>query len=262
LEFPPVKTRAEFALALAGTELTHVERAVAFLWYYRAAQQYDDRTASELATDLREESFPKPNVTVLSKSLIRSRDTIRGRRPGSFQISLCRLDELNQTYQPLLGVQQVDVTGAVIPPEFFRSTKVCFEQLARQVNGTYNYGFYDACAVLCRRLMETLVLEVYIVQKRTAEVQSAGKFLPLEKLLAHVAADKALNLSRNSPGTMAEVKLLGDTAAHDRTYIAGQQDIDDIKLKFRKMVSELLSLAIPGRSSETIGDGNRFRASG
>ena len=242
-----MKTRAEFARSLAGMKLAHAERAVAFLWYYRAAQLYDDRTASELAADLREESFPTPNVTLLAKALAHSRDTVRGRRQGSFQINLCRLDKLNQTYEPLLGAQQVTVVGAVIPPDFVKGTRVHLEQLVRQVNGTYECGFFDACAVLCRRLMETLVLEVYIVQKRAAEVQSAGKFLPLEKLLAHVTADKALNLNRNSPGTMAEVKMLGDTAAHDRTYITSLQDIDDIKLKFRKVVSELLTLAVPRR---------------
>ena len=42
---------------------------------------------------------------------------------------------------------------------------------------------------------------------------------------------------------MDEVKRLGDTAAHDRTYITQQVDIDDLKARYRKLVAELLVLA-------------------
>ena len=42
---------------------------------------------------------------------------------------------------------------------------------------------------------------------------------------------------------MDEVKQIGDTAAHDRTYITQQGDIDDLKTKYRKLISELLVLA-------------------
>ena len=31
------------------------------------------------------------------------------------------------------------------------------------------------------------------------------------------------------PKTMKEIKQIGDTASHDRTYITEQTDIDDIK---------------------------------
>ena len=31
-----------------------------------------------------------------------------------------------------------------------------------QINGTYEYGWYDACAVMLRRLMESLIIEAYI----------------------------------------------------------------------------------------------------
>jgi hypothetical protein len=46
------------------------------------------------------------------------------------------------------------------------------------------------------------------------------------------------------------VKEVGDTAAHDRTYITQMQDIDDIKLKLRPLLTDLISLSkIKSRSS-------------
>jgi hypothetical protein len=42
---------------------------------------------------------------------------------------------------------------------------------------------------------------------------------------------------------MNEIKQLGDIAAHDRTYITPNVDIDDLKSKYRRMIAELLKLA-------------------
>jgi len=238
-----VVTRTEFAQQIAEIELSHTERALAFLWYYRQTQEYEERAASELANDLHDEGFPKPNVSRLHESLIRSRFTIKGRRKKTFQIDVRKLQELNEKYGDYLKVTKVKVTDAVIPNEWVRNTRPYLEMLVYQINGSYDAGFYDCCAVLCRRLMESLLIETYISQKRHHEIQNNGMFFPLEKIINYVRLDNRLVLSRNTPKTMNEVKLLGDTAAHDRTYITHQTDIDDIKLKLRRVVQEFLSLA-------------------
>ena len=112
-----------------------------------------------------------------------------------------------------------------------------------QINGAYEYGFFDASAVLCRRLMESLIVEIYISQKRQDQVSRDRIFFGLDGLIATITADAAIPLGRGSPKTMNEVKVLGDTAAHDRTYITAQIDIDDVKARYRKLVSELMTLA-------------------
>ena len=91
--------------------------------------------------------------------------------------------------------------------------------------------------------METLIIETYVHLKRHHEIQQNGVFLQLERLLAHIKGNKSIALGRSTPKTMDDVKLLGDTAAHDRTYIATQVDIDDIKVRYRKLIGELLVLA-------------------
>lgn len=238
-----MKTRADFAHGLAQKSLSHVERAVALLWYYRHTQEFEERSASALAIDLHDEGFPKPNVTRLASDLRRSAHTARGKRPGTFQIDVRRVAALDEAYLPLLGTKRVKVTGAVLATDTLTGTRGYLEQLAHQINGAYDAGFYDACAVLCRRLMETLAIEVYIHRARHHEIQNNGVFLPLERLLAHIKGDKAVVLGRATPKTMDDIKHLGDTAAHDRTYITTQVDIDDIKVRYRKLITELLVLA-------------------
>jgi hypothetical protein len=88
--------------------------------------------------------------------------------------------------------------------------------------------------------MESLIVEVYISQKRQHEIQTNGVFHNLERLIAYIRNDKNVDLSRNSPSTMDEIKQMGDTAAHDRTYITPPIDIDDVKARYRRLILELL----------------------
>lgn len=216
---------------------------MALLWYYRHTQEFDERSASALAADLHDEGFPKPNVTRLAADLKRSRYTTRGKRPGTFQVDVRHVAALDDSYLPHLGIRRVKVSGAVLASDTLTGTRGYLEQLAHQINGAYDWGLFDACAVLCRRLMETLIIEVYVNLKRHHEIQQNGVFVPLERLIAHLKGDTSVALGRTTAKTMDEIKHLGDTAAHDRTYITKQIDIDDIKGRYRKIVGELLVLA-------------------
>lgn len=235
--------RSKFAKRLANENLQHVDRGIALLWYYRQTQEYDERSASDLAYDLHEEGFPKPNVTRLENDLRRSRFTVPGRRKGTFQIDIRKLSKLDELYYPLINRRDVAVEDTILPSEWVAGTRKYLEQLVLQINGAYQFGFLDCCAVLCRRLMESLIIEIYITQKRQHEIQFNGVFFGSEKLINYVSSDKNISLGRNSPNTMFEVKQIGDTAAHDRTYITPPIDVNDIKPKYRRLILELLTLS-------------------
>lgn len=236
--------RASFAAGLARIDsLSHVDRAVALLWYYQETQEYEERTASELANDLRDEGFPKPNVTRLNDGLSRSRQTVRGRRKGTFQIDVRRIGELAERYGDLVGARRVDVTDSVLRNDLVFDRRVYLERMVHQINGSYDNGFYDACAVLCRRLMESLLIEIYVVSGRHEEVQKDGVFIGLEGLIRHADQDRRLVLGRTAAKTMLEIKQMGDTAAHDRVYITTQRDVDDVRGKYRRLIDELMTHA-------------------
>lgn len=236
-------SRRDFARRLADIALPHVARAIAFLWYYRQTQEFEERTASELASDLHEESFPKPNITRLRKQLARSRFTVRGHRQGSFQVDVRRLSELDAKYGAFLKIKSVEVSDSMIPNEWVDGTRTYLERLVHQINGCYDYGFYDACAALCRRLMESLIIETYISMKRHHEIQNNGVFCGLDQLIGYISSDNSIVLGRNTSRTMKEIKQLGDTSAHDRVYITHQQDLDDLKARYRRMIKDLLAAA-------------------
>lgn len=238
-----MENRVGFAKELAKLNLSHVERAIALLWYYRQTQEFEERTAAELANDLHDEGFPKPNITWFRSNLTKSRFTVKGRRAGSFQLDVRRLSELDDKYSDLLKVKKVKVSDKIIPGEWINGTRVYLEKMVYQINGSYEFGFYDACATLCRRLMESLIVDVYISSKRAHDIQNNGVFFGLEKLINTIKSDKSITIGRNTPKTMLEIKQLGDTSAHDRVYITQQQDIDDIKARYRRMIKDLLNAA-------------------
>ncbi len=238
-----MKTRSSFAQSLADTKTTQVEMAVALLWYYRQSQEFEERTASELANDMHEEGYPRQNVTRLGDSLSKSKYVVKGRRKKSYQLNVRYVSELDEKYGPILKIRKLDVEDTVIPSDLVEGTRVYLEKLVFQINGTYQYGFFDSCAVLSRRLMESLIVEVYVSKGRHQEIQKNGVFVGLDRLIAYITADKSLALGRAMPGTMRDVKDLGDVAAHDRTYITRDNDIDDIKLRLRRMINELLTIS-------------------
>ena len=154
-----------------------------------------------------------------------------------------RLEELEEKYGSFLRRAKIQVTSAIIPTEWVAGTRKYLEQLVYQISACYESGLYDGCAVLSRRLMESLIIEIYIHQKRQHEIQEDGRFVMLDRLISRVRSDPKVTLGRNSPGTMDEIKQLGDTAAHDRTYITPQVDINDVKTRYRRLINELLEKA-------------------
>lgn len=118
-----MKARTDFSHGLAQMSLSHVVRAVALLWYYRHTQEFEERSASALAADLHDEGFPKSNVTRLADDLRRSKYTVRGKRPGTFQIDVRRIAALDDIYLPLLGTRKVKVTGAVLASDALTGTR-------------------------------------------------------------------------------------------------------------------------------------------
>jgi hypothetical protein len=235
--------RRKFAQGIAQLNLKHVERAIALLWYYRQTQEYDERSASELAKDLQEEGFPKPNVSHLKESLQRSKYAVQGKQKHTFQLDLRRIPALDQRYKGLLKLKTYEPKDNIIPSDWVKGKRVYLEKLVNEINTSYELGLYDCCAVICRRLMESLIIEVYISSKRHQEIQSNKVFFMLEKLISYVCSDRNIILSRNTPKTMQAIKDVGDTAAHDRFYITQQADINDLKSKYRHLIKELLVLS-------------------
>ena len=98
--------------------------------------------------------------------------------------------------------------------------------------------------MMCRRLGETLIIELYEAQGRAKEIKGTDdNFLMLNGLLGVLNNDNTVHLGRNAKRGLSGLKDLGDKSAHNRRFNALQPDIDAVSSDFRTAAEELLHLA-------------------
>ncbi len=132
----------------------------------------------------------------------------------------------------------------VIPRSLFNNTRGYLLRIVEQINGCYSNGWFDACAVMIRRLTEILIIECYEKHGIEAKIKfPSGDFFYLGGLVDATIKETSWNLGRNTRDALPRIKRLGDRAAHNRRFIARKWDIDQIKDDLRITTEELLHIA-------------------
>lgn len=131
----------------------------------------------------------------------------------------------------------------IIYTPLVKGTRSYIEKISNQINGCYEYGWFDACAVMIRRLLETLIIEVFEYYKIEAKIKKNGDYMYLRDLITVTLAETTWTLGRNTKNALPKLKDIGDKSAHSRRFNAIRNDIDDIKSEIRTVIQELLVLA-------------------
>lgn len=137
------------------------------------------------------------------------------------------------------------ISQNILPHAVVVGTRGYIERIAFQINGSYEKGWFDACAVMMRRLLETLIIECFEAQNISYKIQNpkTGDFYYLSDLIIKLLKEPSWNLGRNTKKALPKLKNLGDQSAHSRRYIAHREDIDKNASDFRTICQELLFLA-------------------
>ncbi|HDY65789.1 MAG TPA: hypothetical protein ENH84_06110 [Phycisphaerae bacterium] len=132
-----------------------------------------------------------------------------------------------------------------MPRALVANTRGYIEKVVDQVNGCYEKGWFDGCAVMMRRLLETLIIECFEKHGIANKIKDTrnGDFLYLSELIGHTLKERAWNLGRNSKRALPILKAVGDQSAHSRRYNAHREDIDKLLPDFRTACQELLYIA-------------------
>src|SRR5438309_8681453 len=71
--------------------------------------------------------------------------------------------------------------------------------VGRQMNGCYAKGWYDACAVMIRRIVEIAIIEAFEAKGIASRIKDAsGNYVHLSDLIGHALDEAAWSLSRNA----------------------------------------------------------------
>lgn len=135
-------------------------------------------------------------------------------------------------------------TQSVILMSLVRGTRGYIEKVSNQINGAYENGWYDACAVMLRRLIETLIIETFEHHGIANKIKnSTGDFFYLRDLIDKMLAERTWNLSRNTKQALPKLKDVGDKSAHSRRYVAQRGDVQPLLTDIRTVVQELIYLS-------------------
>jgi hypothetical protein len=84
-----------------------------------------------------------------------------------------------------------------------------------------------------------------------------GEYLAVADIIGLACSNRHLKLTRGAGAVMGKIQYVGELAAHHPTYVTRQKDIDEQRLGFQRVVSELVQLAeirpkgITGLSADT-----------
>ncbi|MDD4859977.1 MAG: hypothetical protein PHR56_07220 [Dehalococcoidales bacterium] len=132
----------------------------------------------------------------------------------------------------------------VFPFTIIKNTRKYIERIGHQINGTYGSGCYDACSVMLRRLIETLIIECFESFGIQDKIKNPnGDYMFLSDLISKMLSESKWVLGRSTKKALPKLKDIGDLSAHSRRYLAQRDDIDRLIPDIRAVVQELIILA-------------------
>lgn len=135
-------------------------------------------------------------------------------------------------------------TDDLFPLELVRKTRGYIERVAEQACGSYDQGWYDASAVMVRRLLEILIIESFESHGLSTKIKNPDdSFFYLQDLVTETLKETSWTIGRNVRKALPNLKDIGNQSAHGRRYIARKTDLDNVKRDLRLTIEELINLS-------------------
>jgi hypothetical protein len=235
-----------FCEVVKGSSRTNAEKALTILWYFDHEQADIVKTAGQLTKVLGDHHIGTPNQTALAEAIRKTKLANESKRgfslkPGSRKVIRDWLPDLD-------GIQPaMDHASGYLPEPIWKNTRSYIEEVCRELNGSFHHAYYNAAAVMLRRLLETLIIEAYEHIGREAEIKDGGgNYLMLSDLAERACGEKGhrgINLGRDSKKTLKEARSVGNWSAHARRFLAHAGDLTKFQAGMRLLVQELIQIA-------------------
>ncbi|WP_038202956.1 DUF4145 domain-containing protein [Xenophilus azovorans] len=231
---------------------TNAEKALALLWYHDQEQPNIAMTAGRLTRLLSDHHIGSANSVAVGDGIRKSKLAVERSagfvlKPGSRKLIRAWLPEHLEGVQPTM-----DHGAGFLPEPVWRSNRGYIEAVCRELNGCYRAAYYNAAAVMLRRLLETLIIEAYEHLGREAEIRDgAGNYFMLADLVERACGEKGhlgINLGRDAKTALKDARQIGNWAAHARRFIAHAPDLTKLQSGARILVQELIQIANIGRA--------------
>lgn len=159
---------------------------------------------------------------------------------GSYTLQRKLREEINVK----IGLPKKTVpSNNLFPTELLIDTRGYIQNIASQAILCYDYGLYDASLVMMRKLIETLIIELFEFEGISEKIKNKDDyFLYLSDLIDKLQSEKKWNLSRNTQQSLPNIKKYGDLSAHNRRFSAKKTEMEKLKYDLRIVIEELVHL--------------------
>lgn len=115
-------------------------------------------------------------------------------------------------------------------------------RLVPQLNGAFDNDWYEASAMILRKLVEVLIIELYVRRGRQADIKdsSTNEYLMLKPLIDKLNGDPRFGIPSRVIAGLKNVKELGDIAAHDFRMRIRKSDLDKMQNSARVAIERLI----------------------
>lgn len=146
---------------------------------------------------------------------------------------------------PFAVVQSEEIVtdDCILPDALVNNTRGYIISLSQQINASYNNNIFDGCAILMRRLLEILLIHSYEAIGKLDDIKTDSGFNNLSYIINSTLSNKLFNLHKDSEEIIDTFRVLGNFAAHKIQYTTKRKDIDNVKLRYRLLVQELLYIS-------------------
>lgn len=144
------------------------------------------------------------------------------------------------------------VVGGLFPLSIVSKAKGFVQSVALQANGCYEKGWYDASAVMLRRLIEILIVDCFDVYDALDRIKdSEGNIFGLRKLVEEFVdkSDDLWHIERGVGMVIKKLKGVGDDAAHGRYKKTLRQSLDRHKADLAIALQQIVAIIERGMFS-------------
>jgi hypothetical protein len=236
----------DFCEVVKKLNRTNAEKALAVLWYFDREQPDVAKSAGQLTKVLNDHHLGTPNQTALAEGIKKTK--LAGESRNGFSLKPGSRKVIREWLPHLDGIQPaIDQASGYLPEPIWRNTRGYIEAVCRELNGSFHHGYYNAAAVMLRRLLETLIIETYEHLTRETEIKDgSGNYLMLGDLAERACGEnghRGLNLGRDSKKALKDARNIGNWSAHARRFLAHTGDLTKIQNGMRLLVQELIQIA-------------------
>lgn len=155
------------------------------------------------------------------------------------------LFSLRTTWQNSAKKDVLTSADPIFPMVILSQTKRGYlTAIGRQMNECFRAGYFDACAVMMRRLLEVSIIEAFEARGIASKIKNRkDDYLHLTEMIQKALAETSWNLSRNTKILLPQLRDLGHLSAHGRYYTAQEPDISKAQHGIRVVIEEFLHLA-------------------